>query len=266
MCAQRRFISACAFAQSDKNFRWAHFGQPWMQSFFIWTMETLIGLRRCAGCFESSFGAHVRRYIFSRWEGRLGWAKMSGILRHWGVQLILAYSWAMPVRGECFYFFCFFFFFSLSFIFLSPLSLSFISSTISSISLLLSLRDDTKWPTKVDVSLNTNTIHSLVEIESVFIVLLSYYFLPRDLITEAEWQNIMSIGCAQTNKEYLLPSISNVEGTRAQQRNNGLIPNDIFKENRSRKKKKKKQKRKKKMTLWNNSLEGTFNPFMPSVP
>ena len=25
MCAQRRFKSACAFAQSDQNLRWAHF-------------------------------------------------------------------------------------------------------------------------------------------------------------------------------------------------------------------------------------------------
>ena len=26
MCAQRRFRSACAFAQSDQNLHWAHFG------------------------------------------------------------------------------------------------------------------------------------------------------------------------------------------------------------------------------------------------
>ena len=66
---------------------------------------------------------------------------VSCILRYRGVQLILAYSWARPAileadkgRGEMFLFF--FFFSSLSFIFLSPLSLSHISSTIFSISFL----------------------------------------------------------------------------------------------------------------------------------
>ena len=61
----------------------------------------------------------------------------SFILRHRGAQLILAYSWARPAilvagkgRGGCFYFFCFFTFIPVP---LSSLSLSFISSTISSI-------------------------------------------------------------------------------------------------------------------------------------
>ena len=56
-------------------------------------------------------------------------------------QLILDYSWARPAileagkdRGECFYFLCFFTFIPVP---LSSLSLSFISSTISSISYLL---------------------------------------------------------------------------------------------------------------------------------
>ena len=69
-----------------------------------------------------------------RW---LGDAKVSFILRHRGAQLILAYSWARPAilvagkgRGGCFYFFCFFTFIPVP---LSSLSLSFISSTISSI-------------------------------------------------------------------------------------------------------------------------------------
>ena len=67
-------------------------------------------------------------------------AKVSCILRHRGVQLILAFSWvrlaflvAGKGRGECFYFFCFFHFIPVP---LSSLSLSFISSTISSISFL----------------------------------------------------------------------------------------------------------------------------------
>ena len=75
--------------------------------------------------------------IFSIW-GRSGVAKVSCILRHQGVQLILAYSWARPAvlaagmgRGGMFNFFYTFIHFPLSL-----LSLSFISSTISSISLL----------------------------------------------------------------------------------------------------------------------------------
>ena len=67
---------------------------------------------------------------------------MSYILRHRGVQLILAYSWAKPAilahvraEGECFYF-CFFTFIPVP---LSSLFLSFISSTIS-----LPLGDDNK--------------------------------------------------------------------------------------------------------------------------
>ena len=79
-----------------------------------------------------------------------GWsdvAKVSCILRHQGVQLILAYSWARPAvlaagmgRGGMFNFFCVFTFIHFP---LSPLSLSFIVSTISSI-FSLSLGDDTK--------------------------------------------------------------------------------------------------------------------------
>ena len=31
LCAQRRFRSACAFAQSDQNFHWAHFDNQWYE-------------------------------------------------------------------------------------------------------------------------------------------------------------------------------------------------------------------------------------------
>ena len=72
--------------------------------------------------------------------GGSGVAKVSCILRHRGVQLILAYSWARPAilvackgRGECFYFFFLFTFIPVP---LSSLSLSFSSSTISSSSFL----------------------------------------------------------------------------------------------------------------------------------
>ena len=73
--------------------------------------------------------------------GWLGETKVSCILRHRGVQLILAYSWARPAilaavngwgGGDVFIASVS----SLSFIFLLPLSLSFISSTTSSVSLL----------------------------------------------------------------------------------------------------------------------------------
>ena len=69
---------------------------------------------------------------------RLGWsdvAKVSCILRHRGVKLILAYSLArlailVAVEGECFYFFCFF-----TFILLSPLYPSLSSPLLSLLSL-----------------------------------------------------------------------------------------------------------------------------------
>ena len=78
-------------------------------------------------------------------------------------QLILAYSWARPAilvagkgRGGCFYFFFFFTFI--------PVPLSFLSLSSPLLSLLslfsLSLGDDTKWPTRVDMSLNPNSINS----------------------------------------------------------------------------------------------------------
>ena len=60
------------------------------------------------------------------------------------------------VEGECCYFFCSFTFFHLP---LSSLSLSFILSTISSIRFLPFSGNNTKWPTRVDMSLNPNTIN-----------------------------------------------------------------------------------------------------------
>ena len=85
--------------------------------------------------------ANVIRSVFI-WKGSIlfwGWsagAKVSCILYHWGIQLILAYSWARPAilvaskgrGGEWFYFFWLFAFFPVP---LSFLFLSFISSTIS---------------------------------------------------------------------------------------------------------------------------------------
>ena len=79
---------------------------------------------------------------------------MSCILSHWGVQLILAYSWARlavlvagKIRGGMFLFL----------LFLSFHSCSFLSPLLSLFS--LSLGDDTKWPARVDMLLNPNTIN-----------------------------------------------------------------------------------------------------------
>ena len=81
----------------------------------------------------------MRRSQVQQWVWS-GGAKVACILRHRGVQLILAYSWARPAvlvaskgRGGMFLFFYFFTFIPVP---LSSLSLSFISSTISSISFL----------------------------------------------------------------------------------------------------------------------------------
>ena len=86
------------------------------------------------------------------------------ILCHRGVQLILAYSWARPailVAGkgrEAFISSVS----SLSFLFLFLPCPSLSSLLLSLPSLFsLSLGDDTKWPTRVDVSLNHNTIKIL---------------------------------------------------------------------------------------------------------
>ena len=94
-------------------------------------------------------------------RGWSGVVKVSCILRHRGVQLILAYSWERPAilvagksRGGMFLFLLFLHFHSCS---------SFPSPLLSLLSLFsLSLGDNSKWPTRVDVSLNTNAInHSL---------------------------------------------------------------------------------------------------------
>ena len=67
MCAQRRFRSDCAFAQSDLNLHWALFGYPRKQSFFRGTTKTLIKMRACAGGSVSSLGANANMYVFWRW-------------------------------------------------------------------------------------------------------------------------------------------------------------------------------------------------------
>ena len=95
-----------------------------------------------------------------RWSGG---AKVSCILCHRGVQLILAYSWARPAilvagkgREVMFLFLLFLHFHSCSSFFPVPLFHLFCYLFCRFFS--LSLGDDTKWPTRVDVSLNPNTI------------------------------------------------------------------------------------------------------------
>ena len=119
-------------------------------------------------------------------ESRRGWsggAKVLCILHHWGVQLILAYSWARPAilvvgkgRGGMFLFLLFLHFHSCSSFFPVPL-FHLLYSLLSLFS--LSLGDDTKWPSRVDVSLNPNTINSESRFSCFFffVFLLLFFFV-----------------------------------------------------------------------------------------
>ena len=100
------------------------------------------------------------------WKGRewSGGAKVLCILHHWGVQLILAYSWARPAilvvgkgRGGMFLFLLFLHFHSCSSFF--PVPLFHLLYSLFYLFFSLSLGDDTKWPSRVDMSLNPNTIN-----------------------------------------------------------------------------------------------------------
>ena len=104
--------------------------------------------------------AQLTHTLIGAWSGG---AKVLCISRHRGVQLILAYSWARPAilvagkgRGGMFLFLLFLHFHSCPSFFPVPLFHLFYS-LLSLFS--LSLGDDTKWPTRVDVSLNPNTIN-----------------------------------------------------------------------------------------------------------
>ena len=105
--------------------------------------------------------------------GWSGGAKVLCILHHWGVQLILAYSWARPAilvvgkgRGGMFLFLLFLHFHSCSSFFPVPL-FHLLYSLLSLFS--LSPGDDTKWPSRVDVSLNPNTIKSTKIVPSWYV-------------------------------------------------------------------------------------------------
>ena len=100
--------------------------------------------------------------VVTRVWGWSGGAKVLCILDHRGVQLILAYSWARPAilvvgkgRGGMFLFLLFLHFNSCSSFFPVPL----FHLLYSLFYLFSPLGDDTKWPSRVDVSLNPNTIN-----------------------------------------------------------------------------------------------------------
>ena len=117
--------------------------------------------------FTQNFLFKVGWWVGAVGEG-VGWVRQTclvSILRHRSVQLKLAYSWAMPAilaagksRGGMFLFLVFLHFSSFIFLFHPNPSLS--SLVLSLLSIYsLSLGDNTKWPTRVDVSFNPNTFN-----------------------------------------------------------------------------------------------------------
>ena len=124
ICGQRGPRSACASGQSYQ-------GLCFPQTYSSDKIKCLNGEQMPRWVI-----AHVQDDVSTR--GWPGVAKVSCILRHRGVQMRLTYSWTRPVIlvagkgwGECSCFFCFF-----TFIPVPSLSLSFNSSTVSSISFL----------------------------------------------------------------------------------------------------------------------------------
>ena len=122
------------------------------QMFLIWTTSQSMSL------------VHIHMARMASLTRRWGGAKVSCILCHRGVQLILAYSWARPAilvvgKGSevMFLFRLFLHFHSCSSFFPVPLFHLFCYLFCRFFS--HSLGDDTKWPTRVDVSLNPNTIN-----------------------------------------------------------------------------------------------------------
>ena len=134
--------------------------------------------------------------------GWLGGAKVLCILHHWGVQLILAYSWARPAilvvgkgRGGMFLFLLFLHFHSCSSFFPVPLFHLLYSLFLSLFS--LSLGDNTKWPSRVDVSLNPNTIKNWDTV--VF-----YHTFPKGWTKSIYWLLMCLFGhvCSDTQGNY----------------------------------------------------------------
>ena len=106
ICTQRRFRSVCAFAQSDQNLHWAHFGLQRIQSLH-------------ADNHDSDQTARKRRLIlrweqtsegtfFSRCDSNRIWALLSILLSE-----LFIFSRLQHCRYIKFFFFFFFFFFCL---------------------------------------------------------------------------------------------------------------------------------------------------------
>ena len=126
----------------------------WLMYFLTYAPITLISLRFSA--FWSVFVVLIERWLDE--------AKGSCIIRHRGVQLILAYIWARPAilaagkgRGGCFCSFCFSTFIHFPFYPVPLFNLLYIVLSLLSL-FSLSLGDDTKWPTRVYLPLNPNSI------------------------------------------------------------------------------------------------------------
>ena len=144
--------------------------------------------------------------LYKVW-GWSGGAKVLCILHHWGVQLILAYSWARPAilvvgkgRGGNVFISSVS---SLSFLFLFLPCPSLSSPLLSLLSLFsLSLGDDTKWPSRVDVSLNPNTINLYKVYINIIKTTLKYIHTIIELINFVA----SSEPVYENNKFYLPPS------------------------------------------------------------
>ena len=133
-CAQWRFWSDCMNAQTYLNFHWAHITEG-MFSDVTADLETQHCLEPTEYCNMNcnSTALHTalpstKKYSWTSMRGWSGGAKVLCILHHWGVQLILAYSWARPAilvvgkgRGGMFLFLLFLHFHSCSSFFPVPL-------------------------------------------------------------------------------------------------------------------------------------------------
>ena len=133
----------------------------------VWELPAFFNVLR-HGLFQN-YGFHSNQKLLYTFNGKVNWpnnyflsnlqtygggAKVSYILRHRGVQPILAYSWARPAilvegkgKGGMFLFFLFLYFHSCSSFFPVPALSSPLLSLLSLFS--LSLGDGTKQPTRV---------------------------------------------------------------------------------------------------------------------
>ena len=130
---------------------------PYRTTNSFWIFVRIASVRR----FKQISKIYVSlKYWIRGWSGG---AKVLCVLHHQGDQLILAYSWTRPAifvagkgRGGMFFISSVS---SLSFLFLFLPCPSLSSFYYLFYLYSLSLGDGTKWPTRVDVSLNPNTIN-----------------------------------------------------------------------------------------------------------